>query len=89
MNKIIGYIIAIAGLCVLAIGLVNEARTFVQTSLKLNLSQINDISLIIVGIIVVAVGIFIVLKSRSSGSRRKGAEVPIYQGKNIVGYRRH
>lgn len=87
--KILGYIIAIIGIIILATGVIDEAKTFVETSLKLKLDQINDITIIIAGIIVVLIGIFIIYKSPYLRPRRKGIEVPIYHGRNIVGYRRH
>ena len=89
MKKFIGYIIAIIGIIILATGVINEARTFVEASLKLKLDQINDITLIITGTIIVIIGLFIIYKSPYARSRRKGIEVPIYHGRNIVGYRRH
>lgn len=83
--KILGYIIAIIGIAVLATGSINEIKTFVTTSLKINLEQIGDINLIIAGVVLAVVGIFLVVKSPKG---RKTVELPIYHGKNVVGYRR-
>jgi multisubunit Na+/H+ antiporter MnhB subunit len=49
------------------------------------LGPFSDSILIAVSAILVLVGIFLVMK----GGSRKVKEVPIYQGKDIVGYRRH
>ena len=86
--KITGYIIAIIGLAILATGLINEVRDFITTNLKINIAQIGEINLIITGAIIIAIGIFLVFKSQKYG-KGKVAEVPIYRGNQIVGYRRH
>ena len=87
VNKKAGYIIAVIGLLILAVGLVNEARDFVQNTLKLNLQNIPDIAIIVAGVIIIAVGAFLATKSSSHDSRHR--EIPIYKGKHVVGYRRH
>ena len=86
--KAIGYILAIIGIVLFAIGMVAEARTFVSATLNLNISNINDLIFIIAGAALILIGLFLAVKSKGRGKYRS-AEVPIYQGKNIVGYRRH
>jgi len=44
------------------------------------------VPLLIIAIILIAAGIFI---AKKSGKRRGGKEVPIYRGKDIIGYRRN
>lgn len=85
--KIAGYIIAIIGIIAFAIGMVAEVRTFVSATLNIDISSIDDLIFIIAGAVLIVVGLFIVTRSR--GRRYKSAEVPIYQGKNIIGYRRN
>ena len=89
ITTIIGYIIAIIGLALLAIGLVNEIRNFVADALKINISQTNDVGFIIAGLIIIIIGIYLVLKSPNLKTFSKHKEVPIYHGNKIVGYRRH
>ena len=83
MKKIIGYVIALIGL----IGLAMYSIPQIKTQIALPIS-IDDTSLLIVSIALVVVGVFVSVKS---GGRRikQDAEVPIYHGKKIVGYRRH
>lgn len=82
MHKSLGYILAVLGLIGLA------ASTFGSASLQESIgldNKIADTTVMIAGIILIAVGILFIVKGSSSG---KVAEVPIYKGKEIVGYRR-
>ena len=83
MKKVSGYVLLIAGLAVLASGVkpVNEQVISYVPLLK----DINPFILMGVGIGILVVG---VLSMRGSSSGRTGGEVPIYHGKNVVGYRR-
>jgi len=83
MKKILGYIVAFIGLVIVASG-TNLFGTVIVKFLPF-LSGINSWTLIIIGLAVVLVGIFFLL----GGGEKKMKEVPIYHGKNIVGYRRH
>jgi len=79
-NKILGYVISAVGLIVLLLSF-----SKLRTALKLTLpSAISETILIISGIVILLVGIFLIVKS---GGRKVG-EVPIYHGKEVVGYRR-
>jgi len=78
--KIIGYIVTLAGLAVLSLTVKP-----VQEVVKLPM-QINNLYLSIGGLIIILIGIIFIKKGGSSGKQVK--EVPIYHGKNIVGYRR-
>ena len=83
MKKILGYIVAVVGLVIVASG-TNLFGTAIIKFLPF-LSGINSWTLIIIGLAVVLVGIFFLL----GGGEKKMKEVPIYHGKDIVGYRRH
>lgn len=83
MQKIPGYILIVIGIVVLLAG-VKPTNTYFASLIPF-LSSINYIIIIVIGAVVLAIGVFLL---RSSGSGRKVNEVPIYQGKNIVGYRR-
>ncbi len=84
MPKFIGYIISAVGLAGLA------AYTNTKVAQILMLSKVNPTILLIASGAIVLAGLFLTLKSGGSGGhhRQKGAEVPIFHGKEIVGYRR-
>lgn len=78
--KSIGYAVSIVGILVLILGF-----DPVRKALKITLpSGFNVLYITIVGIIIVVIGAFLVIKSDPS----RGGEVPIYHGNKIVGYRR-
>jgi len=80
MNKTIGYVIMAVGL--IAFGLsYSKARALVGINLP---SGITDTILLITGLVVLAVGVFYVVRSTQPQQK----EVPIYEGKKVVGYRR-
>ncbi len=83
MRKILGYVIT-------AIGLAGFALTFEQVSkaVKITLpAQVTSTILTVGSLVVLLVGLFLIAKSSSPRSKQ-APEVPIYQGKQIVGYRR-
>ena len=80
MKKLVGYVVAITGLVVMALG-------FGIVSLKIAfLEGVAKNYIIGAGIVMILVGAFISLR----GGRRvqKEEEVPIYEGEKIVGYRK-
>ena len=81
MKKMVGYIILAIGFALLALSYA-EIRTALNLTI---LEEIGDIGLIAAGIILVVVGAFVAFKLNAS---RKVREVPIYHGKDLVGYRR-
>lgn len=85
MKKAVGYILAIIGLAGLAL-------TFPAVPQALNLTippGITNNTLTVVSLVVVVIGIFIAIRGGKEGkSRQKATEVPIYHGRDIVGYRR-
>ena len=79
-KSIIGYILAAIGL----LGIL-----FSGEAIKATIPFLADISsnvVLITGIAFLAVGVVIMIITGKS--RRQQAEVPIYKGKEIVGYRR-
>ncbi len=85
MKKVIGYILSILGIAGLA--LTYEAvRTVAGIAIPELLGETN---LMIISLAVLAVGVLFILRGKAGkGSRQRDAEVPIYHGKEIVGYRR-
>jgi len=83
MNRSLGYVVSLLGVIVLVLGIkpVNEA---LQGSIPA-LSSISGNILLIIGVAIAAIGIFIL---RSSPKGKKLSEVPIYHGKDVVGFRR-
>ena len=84
MKKMGGYVISIVGLLIFVAGskfFNTKAVGFVPL-----LESVKPFYLMVVGLAVVLVGIFFLARGRSGKSQ---SEVPIYKGKNIVGYRRH
>ena len=82
MKKIGGYVFVLIGLAVLVFS-VQSLKQYLKFLSFLNGIQNNY--LMIAGVALVIVGI-VLLMGRGSG--RQAEEVPIYRGKNIVGYRR-
>ncbi len=76
MNKLTGYILAIVGLVVVLLSF---------NLSKLGLTAIKQTYALLIGLVLVAVGVFFVM---SKGTDQAAEEVPIYHGKKIVGYRR-
>ena len=83
MKKILGYIVILAGLIVFAAG--TKFLSAIVVKYIPSLSGINSYILMVVGIVAILVGILFI----SGGKTKQPKEVPIYHGKNIVGYRRN
>ena len=82
MNQKLGYILSGTGLALLALGL-NKS---IAIGLKIQfLAEAAPSILTTIGIILTIVGVILMNKNQ----RKKQKEVPIYKGKEIVGYRRH
>ena len=82
MNKLIGYLLAAVGIVGLAASYITEVKNFLSLT-----DLISSNNLMIIGIALVAIGVIFILFGGGS-RRKKGTEVPIFQGKDIVGYRR-
>jgi hypothetical protein len=81
MNKILGYVIAVLGVIGLAGAMIPEFGA------TLPLENLDNATLIIVSLILASIGVFIIIKG-GGGKEKQMSEVPIYHGKNVVGYRR-
>lgn len=80
-QKIIGYIIALFGI----LGIVVSGEG-VQQALALKLpAAFSSNVVLIAGIVIAALGLLLAVKGSNN---KQPAEVPIYEGKNVVGYRR-
>ena len=83
MAKIIGYILGIIGILFLAASVKPVNALFVGY-----IPQLKDIAtyyLLGIGIVVLLVALVLL---RSSSEGKQPAEVPVYQGKNVVAFRR-
>ncbi|MFA6023007.1 MAG: hypothetical protein WC781_02890 [Candidatus Pacearchaeota archaeon] len=84
MSKILGYLSAFIGLLLIAF-IVKPLKdlVFVQ-SITATIPMANLI-FVAVGVVLIVVGIILL---KSSGGSKQLKEVPIYQGKSVVGFRR-
>ncbi|MEK6825564.1 MAG: hypothetical protein AABY00_02135 [Nanoarchaeota archaeon] len=78
--KWVGYIVAFVGIIGLACATMPPLRN------AFSLSSTVSNTLMPLSLVVVVVGAVMVYLSASKS--KKGTEVPIYEGKNVVGYRR-
>jgi len=84
LKKILGYCLSVIGVGLIAI-------TFPEVTKVVTLplpAGITNNYLLIGGIVLVAIGIFFVMGKDKIDKRQKAEEVPIYEGKQVVGYRR-
>lgn len=79
MGKTTGYILMIAGVLAFL-----ASYPAIRTALKIPSLGISDFWLMVIGIVILLIGAFLGFK----GSGKQAAEVPIYHGDKIVGYRR-
>ncbi len=83
MSKLLGYIL-------IALGLVSAAFTIppIKKVIPFQLpAVITPLYLTIAAIVLLFIGLFMLGKGGGSSSKQP-AEVPIYHGKNVVGFRR-
>lgn len=81
MKKLAGYIFASIGVAALAVWAIPASREAIPGS-----SIITDTILLIIAAVGILLGAFSLYGKKKS---KQPSEVPIYQGKNIVGYRQH
>jgi len=83
MNKVVGYVLAVVGLVAIALG-----SGFFG---KVDLYGVDSLYVSVAGVVLVAVGVVISLKS-GGRVKKQSEEIPIYEGvgkkRRIVGYRR-
>ena len=83
MKRSVGFILLVLGLILLALGVKPVHEQIVKSMPQLG--GIDPIVLLGIGVALLVIGI-IIMKGASSG--KQAEEVPIYHGKEIVGYRR-
>lgn len=84
MAKIVGLILLLIGIVLIACPLFFKSTAEKIVASFPLISGINILWISIAGLILVIVGVFFL----RSETKQKGKEVPIYEGKKIVGYRR-
>lgn len=85
MVQPIGYLLGIVGVVGIAIGSIPQIQALLKIPLALAGVR-SDYVIIGISLLILLLGVLMISKGGSSG--KQPAEVPIYQGKNIVGYRR-
>mgnify|MGYP001569185393 CR=1 FL=1 len=83
MKRVLGYILSIAGIIALLAG-VKPTDVLIRKFLPYMVG-VQNTPLMIAGIVLIVIGIIIL---KGAGGGRQLREVPIYHGKNVVGYRR-
>jgi len=87
MNRILGYVVSLLGIGVLTLG-IKPTNAYFDDVLPF-ISSINDLYFMIGGFVILVIGVFLIRASGSSRDRKgKNVDLPIYQGKDVVGYRR-
>jgi NADH:ubiquinone oxidoreductase subunit 6 (subunit J) len=81
MAKLIGYILALIGIAAIAIVMVPEIGGAVNLP-----EPLSGTPLLVSGVILAIIGIMLIVRS---GREKQPVEVPIFKGKQVVGYRRH
>ncbi len=84
MKKIIGYIISIIGLAGLFSSFMPELKSAIFGKIAF-MASLSDTILLVISLLLIVAGIFLIIKSPS---KEKASEVPIYRGKDVVGFRR-
>lgn len=85
--KVIGYVLAVVGLIGLVASLFDPVKNFIFGFLPEAVVSMIGTYLLIGSIVVLGVGV-VLLYLETKKSRQEKEEVPIYKGKEIVGYRR-
>lgn len=81
VNKILGYIITLVGI----VGVILSSE---GVSKALSISLPNTLTgnvLLIISVVLIVIGLALSVKG---STKKQPAEVPIYEGKNVIGYRR-
>ncbi len=82
IRKTLGIVLSILGI----VGVAAYSIPSVKLAIPY-ITPVSDTILVSVSVVLLLVGLFITVKV-GGGSRKQPKEVPIYHGKNIVGYRR-
>jgi len=90
VKKVVGYVLAVVGLVGLAASVFDPIYQKLFGSLPPGLADGLGISLLVVSLIILGVGVVVLFVSGGfrGKAKQKDKEVPIYKGKEIIGYRR-
>tara|TARA_Y100000310_G_C20480622_1_gene714498 strand:+ start:696 stop:965 length:270 start_codon:yes stop_codon:yes gene_type:complete len=88
MKKLVGYILSGVGLIGLVASVIPSIEEKIFGSLAPGLADGLGISLLILSLIVLGAGVVILFISGKNHGKQEKKEVPIYKGKEIIGYRR-
>lgn len=83
VKKILGYVLSLVGIA----GFIKSTEKF-SSFIPITLpEQLTKTPLQITSITIIIIGLLLIGTSKKT-SRTKGNEIPIYKGKQIIGYRR-
>ena len=82
IKKFIGYILAIIGLSGIALTFPQVKSQF---TLPAQISALSNTVLTVASLAIIVIASFLILNKKE---KHKAEEVPIYSGRNIIGYRR-
>tara|TARA_Y100000310_G_scaffold300652_1_gene336502 strand:- start:1158 stop:1433 length:276 start_codon:yes stop_codon:yes gene_type:complete len=88
VKKVVGYVLSLVGLIGLAASVFDPIYERLFGTLSPGLADGLGISLLVISLILLGAGVVVLFISGKSSSGQKKKEVPIYRGKEIVGYRR-
>ena len=83
IGKTLGIVLAIVGIIGIAAWAIPDVKAAIP-----NIEQLGDMPLIVISVVIALIGVFLFVKG-SGGRHSRAREVPIYHGKQVVGYRRH
>lgn len=87
VKKALGYVFSILGLVGLAASISDKVRENLFGFIPDNIRGFFNSSLLIISLVVLGVGVFLLIISAPEKGQ-SDEEVPIFKGKEIVGYRR-
>ena len=89
MKKVVGYILAGVGLLGLVTSVFKPLKEKLLGPVSAGISDGLGVSLLVLSLILLGVGVVLLfVAGRGGGSnKQKKKEVPIYKGKEIIGYR--
>ena len=83
IKKTLGYILALIGIAGFLLWSFPELQAQIP-----NMPKVDELTLVIASSVVILIGLFLIIKSPSRRRIKGDSELPIYQGKEVVGYRR-
>ncbi len=80
MKDVVGYVLAGLGLVLLAVSFMNFAIP--------GLDSVPDMYILGAGVVLILAGVYVVYSSQRGHKSKGKREIPIYEGRQVVGYRR-